>query len=68
MIDRLRQPKTRLPNFKVGVEAVDHVAAAKAVLFKAFADTSTIEVRTMIEQFGVLRLGQNSGGEQEQRR
>ena len=28
---------------------MDHVAAAKAVLFKAFADTSTIEVRTMMK-------------------
>ena len=26
--------KTRLPNFKVDEEAVDHVAAAKAVLYK----------------------------------
>ena len=60
--------KTRLPNFKVGVVAVDHVAAAKAVLFKAFADTPTIEVRTMIEQFGVLRFGKGSCGEQEQQR
>ena len=41
--------KTRLPNFKVGVEAVDHVAAAKAVLFKTCADTLTIEVRTMMK-------------------
>ena len=51
MIDRLRQ----LPNFKVGVKAVvDHVAAAKAVLFKAFADTSTIEVRTMMKMMPKL--------------
>ena len=41
--------KTRLPNFKVGVEAVDHVAAAKAVSFKTCADTFTIEVRTMMK-------------------
>ena len=58
----------RLPNFKVGVEAVDHVAAAKAVSFQAFADTSAIEVRSMIEHFGVLSFEQGSCGEHEQQR
>ena len=35
------------------MKAVDHVAAAKAVLFKAFADTSTIEVKTMMKMMDI---------------
>ena len=32
---------------------MDHVAAEKAVLFKAFADTSTIEVKTMMKMIDI---------------
>ena len=35
------------------MEAVDHVVAAKAVLSKAFADTSTIEVRTIMKMMDI---------------